>query len=191
MNVWIPLQQITRPLALMDERTLDRRRHQLRYALPTEAFFDRDEDRRINDIWSYLHDERQSWYFTSEMDARRAYVFNTLGTPHGAFIVPGEELAERLYVRLKDAREAILRRDAAALRAISAPTSGPPPANTTLPLRRAIRTMQALLEEAHDRTSELCALRDDSWDDRATRAMDRVVRKSVELRTVALVTRDR
>ena len=45
VNVWIPLQQISRPLTLMDRSSLDRRQHQLRYALPTAKFLDRDENR--------------------------------------------------------------------------------------------------------------------------------------------------
>ncbi|MBK6738873.1 MAG: hypothetical protein IPG64_13695 [Haliea sp.] len=42
VNLWIPLQQITRPLALMDRRTLNAREHQLRYALPTESLSGQD-----------------------------------------------------------------------------------------------------------------------------------------------------
>ena len=54
LNLWIPIQQITRPLVLMDRRTLDPRRHQLRYGLPVTRFLERDEESSINDIWTFL-----------------------------------------------------------------------------------------------------------------------------------------
>ena len=57
---------------LADGRSLDRRRHQLRYGLPTGSFLDRDEDQVINDIWHLLHDDAQQWYFRSDMDHRSA-----------------------------------------------------------------------------------------------------------------------
>ncbi len=37
VNLWIPLQQIVQPLVLADGRSIDRRRHQLRYGLATDA----------------------------------------------------------------------------------------------------------------------------------------------------------
>ena len=43
LNLWIPLQQITRPLVLMDRRTLNKERHQLLYALPVTSFLERGE----------------------------------------------------------------------------------------------------------------------------------------------------
>src|SRR5690606_27658962 len=96
-NLWIPLQQITQPLVLGDGRSIDRRRHQLRYGLATQSFLERDDDMVINDIWTFLHDPDQRWYLRSEMDHRSAYVFNTLSTPHGAAVLPGEDLAEQCY----------------------------------------------------------------------------------------------
>ena len=84
VNVWIPLRQITQPLVLADGRSIDRRRHQLRYGLATTSFLERDDDMVINDIWTFLHDPGQRWYLRSQMDHRSAYVFNTLSTPHGA-----------------------------------------------------------------------------------------------------------
>ena len=136
INLWIPLQQITRPLVLMDKRTLDRGQHQLRYGLPTDAFLDRDEDRRVNDIWTFLYHDQQRWYFTSEMDSKRAYVFDTLGTPHGSCIVPGEELAERRYRLLDAAREAVHIGGEAALRRATDADRGDLRSHTTLALRR-------------------------------------------------------
>ncbi len=187
LNLWIPLQQITRPLVLMDKGTLDRRAHQLRYGLPTDAFLDRDEDRRVNDIWTFLHDARQRWWFRAELPLGRAYVFETLGTPHGSCILPGEEVAERRYRRLAAAIEAVGHDDEEALRrAVAIDEEGDPPIGTR-PLRDAIDAMDARLEEARRDGTALCRGTDaSSWQQRARRAMDAVVRKSLEMRVVAL-----
>ena len=190
VNLWIPLQQITRPLTLMDQRTVDRRRHQLRYALPTDDFLQRDEERKLNDIWTFLHDDTQQWYFTSHMDAKRAYVFNTLGTPHGAFILPGEAAAEQRYLRLQTALVAIRRRDTETLANSTTPIIDALPVDTTAPLRQAIAVMDSLLEEAHGQSAALWARPNTDWETRATNAMDSVVRKSIELRAVAIVVPD-
>lgn len=172
LNLWIPLQQITRPLVLMDGRTLDRKRHQLRYALPTESFLDRSEDRRLNDIWTYLHDPAQQWYFTPALDSRRAYVFNTLSNPHGSCILPGEDTAEACYKAL----QAAIRGEEFTL-----PDVLSLPADCTAPLRQAISTMMDLLHEVKGKP-------DAHWQSRARAAMDRVVRKSIEMRLVAWVS---
>lgn len=189
VNLWIPLQQVTRPLALMAKPSLDRRRHQLRFELPTDSFLQRDPERRVNDIWTFLHDDAQEWWFTSEMDAARAYVFDTLGTPHGSFILPGEAAAERLCRRLRRAMDAIAAGDAGALAEAARAPAEAADARTTRALRRAIGTMEALLAEAAGRASALS--RGDGaedWSARARAAMDRVVRKSIEMRAVGLMT---
>jgi hypothetical protein len=189
LNLWIPLQQITRPLALMDKRSLDRRAHQLRYGLPTDAFLDRDASRRINDIWTFLHDSRQRWYFRSEMPLGQAYVFETLGTPHGSFVLPGEEAAERRFRQLEAAREAVRCGDEQALRRALSPDDDRSAAIATRPLRRAIEAMDGLIEEARCDATSLCAgVGSEAWRARAGRAMDAVVRKSIEMRVVALRT---
>jgi hypothetical protein len=187
INLWLPLQQITRPLVLMDKATLDRSAHQLRYGLPTEAFLDRNEDRRVNDIWTFLHDERQRWWFRAELPLGRAYVFETLGTPHGSCILPGEEVAERRYHRLASAIEAVARGDERALRRAVASEGEREGPVGTLPLRAAIDAMEQRLGEARRDAAALS--RGDgarSWQDGARRAMDAVVRKSLEMRVVAL-----
>ncbi len=187
LNLWIPLQQITRPLVLMDKRTLDRRAHQLRYGLATDAFLEREEDTRVNDIWTFLHDEGQGWHFTSEMDSRCAYVFETMGTPHGSFIVPGEDVAESRYRALERASDAVQRRDEAALRNVANESLPAAPTVTTPALGRAIEAMDRLLEEARGAAAALCREEDgNAWLAKAKPAMDRVVRKSLEMRVVAL-----
>jgi hypothetical protein len=190
VNIWIPLQQITRPLTLMDQRTVDRRRHQLRYALPTDDFLQRDEESRVNDIWTFLHDDTQRWYFTSAMDARRAYVFNTLSTPHGAFILPGEAAAEQRYIRLQLALDSMRHGDVEALAACTAPLDDTLPPDTTAPLRAAIRNMDAILAEAHASTRDMSKKIHADWRTRAAAGMDKLVRKSIELRAVAIMLPD-
>lgn len=187
LNLWIPLEQVTRPLALMDRRTVDRRAHQLRYGLPTDTFLRRADDMRVNDIWTFLHDDAQRWYFTADIDARRAYVFETLGTPHGSFIVPGEERAESAYSRLT-AAVAAAPDESAVLRALNDGTDPPSREPATEPLRRAIAAMDALITEGRATAPAIC--RDDprGWLPRAAQAAERVVRKSLEMRAIALLT---
>lgn len=188
VNLWIGLEQATRPLALLDRRTVDRRAHQLRYGLPTEAFLRRGEDRRVNDIWTLLPDERQRWYFTSELDANTAYVFQTLSTPHGAFILPGEARAEVGHRQLAAAIAAIRGGDRVGLGRALAPVERPDEEPRTAPLRRAIAAIEASLAEARARGDALCrGVGAEAWLKDATRAAEGVVRKSLEMRAVAVL----
>lgn len=187
VNIWIPLEQITRPLTLMDRSSLDNRRHQVCYALPTEGFLDRDEDRRVNDIWTFLHDEGQRWYFNAQMNPGRAYVFDTLGTPHGSVILPGEDVIEHYYLCLQAACDAELPADVDKLQAVLNKPAPSMPDVTTAPLRRTIKEMQALLKEV-ELNSDV-ALQSD-WRKRAAQATDSVVRKSIEMRAVAMLVPD-
>ena len=185
VNLWIPLQQITRPLALMDRRTLNARKHQLRYALPTDTFLDRREDMRLNDIWAFLHDDDQRWYFHSRMNHQQAYVFDTLGEPHGSFTLPGEDVAEHYYQLLHTLSEQL----AKGVFLKSATTTPPSPSEqTTAPLRKAIDSMASLVAHAPNDKSEQSTI--DVWQARAAEAMDSVVRKSLEMRVVAVVLPD-
>lgn len=187
VNIWIPLQQITRPLTLMDRRTLDNKNHQLRYALPTDSFLERKKDQVNNDIWAFLHDEKQTWYFHSEMNPTKAYVFDTLGEPHGAFILPGEKRAEALYKKLSASVEALEKNDIDSLQKNTALDFVELPSDTTLPLRAAISNMENLLGEAN-RHAEKLLTNSERWNQQAKQAMDSVVRKSIEMRVVGLVT---
>jgi hypothetical protein len=182
VNLWIPLRQITRPLTLMDRRTLNAREHQLRYALPTDSFLNRSEDMRTNDIWAFLHDAAQQWYFHPDMDHRQAYVFDTLGEPHGAFILPGEEVAEQYCLQLRELSEQL---KSGVVVAPPAPVAAELPASTTAPLRRAIAAMAELVASAPRDNPETPAVED--WLARAATAMDAVVRRSLEMRVVALL----
>lgn len=43
LRLWIPLRQAVRPLALLDQRTLDRKVNQLAFSLPTASFLKRQQ----------------------------------------------------------------------------------------------------------------------------------------------------
>ena len=190
LNIWVPLQQVTRPLTLMDIQTIDRSAHQLRYGLLTDSFLDRPEDQRINDIWTFLHHPDQDWYFTPDARPGQSYIFQTLSTPHGAFILPGEARAEQLYRRLKAAQDAVRQGAPSALRALAQAPMPATPAPQTRPLSAAIDAMAACLQAADAQAEAICAGRDEVWAQAAAAATDRVVRKSIEMRAVGIITRD-
>jgi hypothetical protein len=184
VNLWIPLAQRTRPLALMDRGTLDRRSHQLRHGLPTDTFLRRRPDMRVNDIWTFLPDERQRWYFTSELAAPSGYAFETLSTPHGSFILPGEDRAEDRYRRLTRVLAAVGDRDAAGVKqALAEDDAGVTSEAVTEPLRAAIAAIEAALAEA--RAAGEGPSR--AWATRAASAAEAVVRTSLEMRAVAVL----
>lgn len=189
VNLWIPLQQVVQPLVLADGRTIDRRRHQLRYGLRTTDFLDRDEDMAINDIWSFLHDDSQRWFFRSEMDFRSAWVFNTLSTPHGAGVLPGEDLAARCYRALQDVELAVGRGDAAAVTGAAREVAGSEiPEGAPAPLRLAIGRMLRLLARAEEDPSGTVSSASAEWVEDSAAARRAVVRMSLELRLVVSVT---
>lgn len=188
VNLWIPLQQVTQPLALADGRSVDRRRHQLRYGLATESFLDREDDVAVNDIWTFLHDPDQRWYLRSEMDHRSAYVFDTLSTAHGACTLPGEDLAERYHRALEAAEVAVGRGDAVALAAALAPVRDlPDPIGAPPALRGAIEAMAAVVEGAHRDPARVCGAGATDWPARSSAARRRVVRMSLEMRMVVSI----
>ena len=100
LNLWIPIHAPVQPLALMDQRTVDAVRHQLRFGLPVDGFLERDEDAAINDIWRFLYHEDQQWFVRIDMDSRQGYLFNTLGTAHGAACLSGEDTLAPLWLAL-------------------------------------------------------------------------------------------
>ena len=189
VNLWIPLQQVVAPLVLADGQTIDRRRHQLRYGLPTTSFLERDEDMAINDIWSFLHDDAQQWYFRSEMDHRSAWVFNTLSTPHGAGVLPGEALAAACVRALQDAESPAGRSDRASLVDTLTKLAGATiPEGTPAPLRAATERMLHLCESAADDPSLVVGAGSGEWLAVAAAARRAVVRMSLELRLVVSVS---
>lgn len=191
VNLWIPLQQITRPLVLADGRSIDRLAHQLRFGLPTDSFLDRDADQNVNDIWTYLHHPEQRWYFRSELDHRRALVFDTLSTPHSAAVLPGEDVAERCYLALEAAEAAAEAADVDGLsRATADAASLEVPAVATPALIRAIADMVEVLREAAADPGSIVDGAPGAWVARSRAARHRVVRMSIELRMVVAVGDD-
>ena len=188
VNLWIPLQQITQPLALADGRSIDRRRHQLRYGLATGTFLDREDDVAVNDIWTFLHHPDQRWYLRSEMNHRYAYVFDTLSTAHGACTLPGEDVAERCYRALEDAEDAVAAGDATALVEAVSPVRHPEiPVETPPALRDAIDAMAAVAGEAHADPARSCGEGAEAWSTGARTARRRVLRMSLEMRMVVSI----
>jgi hypothetical protein len=188
VNLWIPLRQIVQPLVLGDGRSIDRRRHQHRFGLPTTSFLERDDDMVINDIWTFLHDPGQRWYLRSDMDHRSAYLFNTLSTPHGACTLPGEDLAEQCYRSLEEAESAVVDSDASALAAAVAPTLRlVAPDDTPPALGNALAAMVAVAEAAHRDPAAVCGEQADAWVSASQEARRRVVRMSLELRMVVSI----
>ncbi|MEZ5237775.1 MAG: hypothetical protein R2716_02055 [Microthrixaceae bacterium] len=188
VNLWIPLQQVTQPLTLADGRSIDRRRHQLRYGLATTSFLERQEDMVINDIWTFLHSPGQEWYLRSDMDQRSAYVFNTLSTPHGSCTLPGEDVAERCYRALEEAEAAVVAGNADSVRVavatiagVSAPSLSPPA------LSDAITQMVAVAGMAADDPAGVCGDGSAEWLAASRASRGRVVRMSLELRMVVSV----
>lgn len=184
VNLWLPLRQLTRPLTLMHSASLDRRSDQCRYGLPTEGILDRSGKSAVNDIWAFLYDEDQEWYFHSDLALGQAYVFDTLSTAHGSCVLPGEDVAADRYQRLAAAEAAIGDRDTAALRAAGAGRSASDV--PTASLQRAIATMDALLDEGASQAERLTTGNAHEWIRHSRSARAAVVRSSVELRALAI-----
>ena len=192
VNLWIPLHQITQPLVLADGRSIDRRRHQLRYGLATDSFLDRDDDQVINDIWKFLYDPAQRWTLHSEMDHRSAYLFNTCSTPHGAGNLAGEDVAEVCYRLLESAEQALEAGDVGALTELLNTAALPQlPAHGTPALRSAIEAMLDLLAAAAAPVATAAHQHGDfdaaEWLRSARAARRTVVRMSLELRLVVSI----
>ena len=178
LNLWIPLHAPVQPLVLMDRRTLDARAHQLRYGLPVDDFLERDDDATVNDIWSFLYDDGQQWYVRSEMGPDQGYVFDTLGTAHGAAALAGEDSVEAGYLALRDACTALERGEIAA-----SPKMAELAPDASASVRDLDRRMRGLLE----RLRELSTDEVDTWRTEAEAAMDAAIRRSIEMRLVASV----
>ena len=188
VNMWIPLQQITQPLVLGDGRSVDRRRHQLRYGLATQSFLEREDDLAINDIWTFLHDGGQRWYLRSQMDHRSAYVFDTLSTPHGSCILPGEDVAQQWYLAAEAAEAAVEAGDVAALAgALSASLPDRVPSSAPPALAEAVARIVAVIDEARTDPATVCSEGAGEWLARSREARQPLVRMSLELRMVVSV----
>ncbi len=182
LNLWIPLQQVTQPLTLADRRTINSEKHQINYALPTGGFLERDEDQALNDLWLFLHNESQQWYCDTAMSHERAYVFDTLGAPHGAATLPGEEVAEIYFRQLGKMLECVDRGESL-LTVKEAEALPDVPLEAPESLRQILSAASELIREA----AEISAPVQSGWADRARAVARLFIRQSLEMRLVALV----
>jgi len=191
LNLWIPLHAPVQPLALMDRRTFDAPRHQLRYGLPVTSFLDRPEGADVNDIWAILHDDAQQWYVRTDMGPDQGYVFDTLGEPHGAAVLDGEVALGTTFEILRNVLAALDAGDHDAARAATAGKVQVPPDGTGPTIQAAWDRMRTLVDEVGPTLDN--AERGDhrtieQWADQARHAVDGVIRRSIELRLVATLT---
>jgi hypothetical protein len=123
------------------------------------------------------------------MDHRTAWVFNTLSTPHGAGVLPGEDLAARCVRALEEAELAIGRGDAAALVEAGTGVAGASILeDVPAPLRAAIERMLNLCELVAGNPAGTLGEGAGEWLAAAAAARRLVVRMSLELRLVVSVT---
>lgn len=185
VNIWIPLQQINMPLCLMDRRSLDNQKHQLRFEINVGDTLERDSAHARNDIWTFLHDTKQQWYFNSEMNSDSAYVFDTLGMAHGAAVLPGEEQAEQYFLRICDCLQALRAGDKAAFTVAASKEKLALPEKMTQALSQAIVNMEKVLKQAATESNAIIA-DGKAWMAQAEAAKNAVIRKSIELRGVGI-----
>ena len=111
LNIWIPLQEVrVRPLALMDVQSLNRKEHQLRYHIINKFMKNGQDDFLLNDCWTFLHHKHQKWFFYEGQTSNKAIVFETMGTPHGSFMVPGEKYLRKVLNGLIDIHDHVIKR---------------------------------------------------------------------------------
>ena len=188
VNLWIPLQQITQPLTLADGRSIDRRRHQLRYGLATTSFLERDDDMVINDIWTLpprpgsavvpairhgppkclrvRHAEHASRFVHPAGRGRRRTVLPRVGGRRG----------RRRRGRRRRTGEAV-----STVADLVAPALAPPA------LRDAIAQMVTVAETAAEDPAAVCGEGSADWLAASRASRRRVVRMSLELRMVVSV----
>jgi hypothetical protein len=190
VNIWIPLQQINMPLCLMDRTTLDNQKHQLRFEINVQDTLQRKADHARNDIWTFLHDPKQQWYFSSEMNNDNAYVFDTLGMAHGAAVLPGEKQAEQYFLRVSACQKALKEANRETFKENATKAKLDLPANMTKPLTIAIANLELVLENAA-KNAEAIFIEGSSgaseWSKNAEAAKKVLIRRSIELRAVGLI----
>ena len=184
------------PLIICDKNTINRGENQIKYGLTVESFLKRDEERSVNDIYVCTYNDGQDWYFDSAIDeSRRAYIFETLSTPHGSATLSGEQLAGDLYTALdgvvefietSEDKTGLLAHAKATVQASLLQMSDEEMDKTPVRLRSQIKNMQKMLVAA-------CSGVVEDWEKFMTDAqlcLESCIRRSIEMRCVAVVTRD-
>lgn len=122
------------------------------------------------------------------MDHRSGYVFNTLSTPHGSGVLPGEDVAEWCYRALEEAESAIGSGDVDGLvEAVTAAGRSELTVPATPALSDAIGAMVTVLDDAAADPVGVCGERSQEWMAASRAARRRVVRMSLEMRIVVSV----
>jgi len=120
------------------------------------------------------------------MDQTRAYVFDTLGEPHGACILPGEDVVEYYFRDLNQALETLTSSSHYKV-AIAGNDADYPkvPANTPDNVKCLIDEMKHMVAIIPDRSDAEAAKQ--LWCDQASQVMNKAIRRSVELRALVMV----
>lgn len=169
----------------------------MRYGLTVETFLKRNDERNVNDIYVCTFNDSQDWYYNSSIDeSRGAYIFETLSTAHGSATLTGEKLAGDLFTALdgvvehleacdnkssiseharKIVPESLLKLDAGEVEKVP------------LRLRNKVQKMEALIRAACEGAVDNW----ESWTADAKLCLEGCIRRSIEMRCVAVVTRDR
>lgn len=196
LNLWVPLQQACQPLILCDKKSINRGENQIRYGLTVESFMKRDDERNVNDIYVCTFNDEQQWYYSSSIDqSRGAYIFETLSTAHGCATLSGEELAGELYTSLDgvvafaescDNTADIIHHAKAAVPQSLLDLNKVELEKVPARLKDKAEVMVKLLKAA-------CASEVEDWQTwlkDAQSCLESCIRRSIEMRCVAVVTRD-
>jgi hypothetical protein len=86
-----------------------------------------------------------------------------LSTPHGACVLPGEDVAEQCYRLLQNAESAVSAGDVTALSEAASQVSPAVPTDVPAALRDAIAAMAAVADDARRDPTAVCGPRSEEW----------------------------
>ena len=116
------------------------------------------------------------------MNHERAYVFDTLGAPHGAATLQGEDVAEIYFRKLSEIIDCVDRGESLLTIGDRETLPAVPPAAPDS-LRQLLLAADELMREV----AEVSAPIKSEWADRARAVAQLFIRQSLEMRLVALV----
>jgi len=101
LNVWSPLHDIRmRPMAFVDQRTVDPGRDVMRYRTNSTANAGGRRGSFQSDRLMSLHHASHAWYWFPDMRFGQAVAWNTGTVPHSSFSLPGEAVLTLLRRQL-------------------------------------------------------------------------------------------